>query len=125
ALFDEVVFRKLLRPLVVGTSRASVDDSLARLRSAMARAQLDADLRGVVVPPSPGAGVDQDVRAKTIAEAVRGESGPDAVVLAQYSLAPVAVALGPMIDVPVLSGPALAGTALRAEWNKQPRPARS
>ncbi|MFD4628971.1 hypothetical protein ACFVYR_03595 [Streptomyces sp. NPDC058284] len=87
------------RVLVLATFDAALADSLSRFRAAAATAGSRTEAVGQVTvpgePPDP--------------------AGADAVLLAQYSLAPRADELSAALRLPVYAGPRAAAHALRAE----------
>lgn len=101
---DDAVFSSLLdsgarRVLLVGSVEISIQDSTTRLRA-------DAEARGVELDVIPALLAGPDGTIGQPDEAV------DAILLAQYSLAPAADRLQDELGVPVFSSPKFAATAL-------------
>lgn len=117
ASFADVLARGLRSVLVVASLRSALDDTLARLEAAVAAAGTRLRLDGIREPNAVAllaAGKPAQL-ASELAAAVQGRARrPDAVLLAQYSLAPAAEILQTMIGRPVLSGPVSAAKRLRA-----------
>ncbi|MFJ2770913.1 hypothetical protein [Streptomyces sp. NPDC087300] len=86
------------RVLVVASFEAALDDSLTRFRAAVAAAHRPTEAVGQVVAPGQ----------------LPDSAGADAVLLAQYSLAPRADELSAALGLPVHTGPHAAAQALRA-----------
>ncbi|QCX74352.1 hypothetical protein C9F11_03245 [Streptomyces sp. YIM 121038] len=84
--------------LVLATFAAALDDSLDRLRAAARAARSPTRIVGRVIAPGT----------------VPDPGAADAVLLAQYSLAPHADALAEALGLPVHAGPHAAARALRA-----------
>jgi hypothetical protein len=115
ALFDQVVASRPGKVVVLASLRPAALDSTERLTSALSEAGLQAHVEPVVVDAAFTASRQGDTGrvAALLADAAVGHRfGADVVVLAQYSLAPAAHAVGAAVDVPVLSGPHLAAAAL-------------
>ncbi|MFH9425696.1 hypothetical protein [Streptomyces sp. NPDC017529] len=99
---DAAVFREALagghrRILVLASFEAALRDSLARFRAAARAADVRVEAVGAVAPPG--------VRPP--------DDGADAVLLAQFSLAPHARELSAGLGLPVHSGPHAAARALK------------
>ena len=119
AMFDRVVALRAARVAVIGSLSSAVRDSVERLQDAIEASQpapAITTLVPVVVEGAAAAAAAGDlfllnelmaIRAKQIA------SHADAIVLAQYSLAPAYPALQAALDIPVLSPPHLAAAALK------------
>ncbi|GGZ82246.1 aspartate/glutamate racemase family protein [Streptomyces subrutilus] len=111
------------RILVLASLEAAMRDSAARFSAAAAAAGSAALPVGVVAPDAFGAARDGDVPA--LSEALRAAclphlTGADAVLLAQYSLAPAAATLSTALGVPVVAGPQAAALALRSALTGRP-----
>lgn len=124
AVFDDVLARGYGRVLVVASFTEAQADSAQRLREAAALQELDVTVTGVSVPDAMSSSASGDVAQliDDLATAVQPlVAGIDAVLLAQYSLAPARDELEQRLGVPVLSGPASAAALLRSELST-PRP---
>ncbi|WJL94944.1 hypothetical protein QSU92_13370 [Microbacterium sp. ET2] len=96
------------RILVVGSLAAAVDDSTQRLRAAVSEAAGGLSVSATVADGALQATTARDDVA--LLDTLRGAIDPfreevDAVLLAQYSLAPAAEGLRDALDIPVISGP--------------------
>lgn len=116
AAFAEIADAGFARVLVVASFEGAKDDSVARLREALARSSSDTTVTGVAVPAAMAATKAQD--AEGLVSALVDACQPfaadvDAVFLAQYSLAPAGPALSAAVGRPVVSGPASSAVALR------------
>ncbi|MEJ3655586.1 hypothetical protein WEH80_21690 [Actinomycetes bacterium KLBMP 9759] len=104
------------RVLIVASVRSALDDSVRRFSAACAERGSATQVLGVVVPAAFDAAKAGDDAAllTVLAAACRGSTDPfDAVLLAQYSLAPAATSLAEALGVPVVSGPDSAARRLR------------
>jgi hypothetical protein len=118
AAFAEILAGGFGSVLIVASLPSTLADTTARLTAAGAEAGTPVQLDGIC--PADGAGLvaagDYARLASTLNEAIRARAPePDALLLAQYSLAPVAEILQPMTRTAVLSGAACAARRLRAE----------
>jgi len=117
ASFADVLTRGFRSVLIVASLRSTLDDTLARLEAAAALAGTRLHLDGICEPNAVtflAAGKSAQL-ASELAAAIRGRARrADAVLLAQYSLAPTAEILQTIIGRPVLSGPVSAARRLRA-----------
>jgi phosphohistidine swiveling domain-containing protein len=116
AAFSAAIGAEYRRVLVVASFDAALADSRTRFAEACRSAGKDVDVAGLVATDAFDAAKRGDTAA--LATALRNACAPamgaiDAVLLAQYSLAPAASVLGKELGVPVMSGPACAGAALR------------
>jgi Asp/Glu/hydantoin racemase len=115
--------------LVVASLPAALVDTQARLVAAAEQRGTALEVRGVVAEGAFGAvqAGDRDALLASLVTATTTADGPadvDAVLLAQYSLTPVAEQLQQHIDRPILSGPTLAAQTLRASIGDGARAAR-
>ncbi|ATL32956.1 hypothetical protein [Streptomyces formicae] len=99
AAFEAALAGGHQRVLVLASFEAALDDSLSRFRAAARAAHSPVEAVGQVVAPG----------------GLPDTAGADAVLLAQYSLAPRADELSSALGVPVHAGPRAAARALRAE----------
>ncbi|MFC8075615.1 aspartate/glutamate racemase family protein [Streptomyces sp. NPDC057307] len=111
------------RVLVIASFEAAAYDSMARFAAAAAAAGSATGAVGVVAPDAFDAARHDDTPA--LAEALRKAclpyaAGADAVLLAQYSLAPAAEPLSAALGLPVISGPQAAAVALRSALEGRP-----
>lgn len=116
AAFAEIADAGYRHVLVVASFEGAKDDSVARLREALARSGADTTVAGVAVPAAMVATKAQDSGALVTAliDACRPLAADvDAIFLAQYSLAPAGPALSAAVGLPVVSGPASSAVALR------------
>ncbi|MFJ4222947.1 aspartate/glutamate racemase family protein [Microbacterium sp. NPDC089695] len=116
AAFAEIAETGYRRVLVVASFEGAKNDSVARLRAALTRSGSSTTVTGVAVPAAMAATKAQDADAllTALVEACRPLADDvDAILLAQYSLAPAGPALGAAVDLPVVSGPASSAVALR------------
>jgi hypothetical protein len=123
--FEELAAGGNRRVLVLASFEAALRDSQDRLRRALsAGPHPQTAVTGLVVPAAraPAAAGDVPGLVSALADAVRADAvrtgdqaaPPDAVFLAQYSLAPAGQGLAAALGVPVLSGPASAAAALKS-----------
>ncbi|WP_405792698.1 aspartate/glutamate racemase family protein [Streptomyces sp. NBC_01506] len=125
---DTAAFRQALSPgfgrvLVLASFEAAMRDSVTRLSAAAEAAGSSTRAVGVVAPDAFDAARRGDTPA--LAEALRKACEPyaaeaDAVLLAQYSLAPAAAPLSAALGLPVISGPQAAAVALRSALTGRP-----
>ncbi|QUW17843.1 hypothetical protein [Agrococcus sp. Marseille-Q4369] len=112
-LFDEVVALAPHRLLLVASLESAATDSGERLRAAIAAAAGSTEIETLVVPAAANP-LTTDALVAALEGAIAEAGGHhDAIVLAQYSLAPAAPALAERFGV-VLDGPAAAARRLRA-----------
>lgn len=115
ALFDEVVSHRPARVLLVASLESAAVDSTERLAAVAASAGVETEILPLVVPGAARPAAGQEL-SELLAVAVRGVAEAyDVVMLAQYSLAPAADALGREFPVPVLDGPSAAARRLRTQ----------
>lgn len=105
------------RILLIASAREPLGDSSARFQDAAARVGHDLAIDGVVAAGAATAALAGDVDAlvRFLRTAVDSRPRPDAVLLAQYSLAPAAEQLAAATGLPVYAGPRGAARRLRAE----------
>jgi phosphohistidine swiveling domain-containing protein len=124
AAFDEAVGGGFQRILVVASFDAALRDTEARFAAAVARAGADLAVSGTVAAAAFDAAqaADDIVLLAALEDACRPFAGQvDAVLLAQYSLAPAAAALSEALGIPVISGPASAAKLLRSRIARMER----
>jgi Asp/Glu/hydantoin racemase len=105
------------RVVVLASIPIALRDSTARLLEAASRRNADIDVAPVLVEEAFEATERGDVATLTssLLEAMRGtRAGIDAILLAQYSLAPAAETLQHATGIPVFSAPERAALALRS-----------
>ncbi|WP_405620384.1 aspartate/glutamate racemase family protein [Streptomyces sp. NBC_01508] len=117
AAFERALSSGFGRVLVVASFEAAMRDSVTRFSAAADTAGSPTRAVGVVAPDAFGAARRNDTPA--LVEALRKVCLPyaaeaDAVLLAQYSLAPAAAPLATALGLPVVSGPQAAAAALRS-----------
>lgn len=114
AAFARVVHEGWSSVVVVGSFDTAAQDAGARLRSTLAAARVgtrvDVVTAGAAMEPSRKG--DTAGLTRALLEAVSGTE-VDAVVLAQYSLAPAAEDLERRLGLPVVSGPQAAAAMLK------------
>lgn len=117
---DESVFAKTLGSgygavLIVATLESSRADTVARLTKQAAGQEDAPKLLSLVPNGSFEATGNADALLESVVRGVESVTDPyDAVMLAQYSLAPIAADLHDRIGVPVLAGPQAAADDLAA-----------
>ncbi len=121
AVFDEVVRSSWRRVLVVASFDEARDDSIRRLREAAAQRGRAIEIIGLAVPAARASSASDDPSA--LIDDLAGAVTPmladlDAVLLAQYSLAPARAELERRLERPVLSGAVSAARRLRAELER-------
>ncbi|WP_344755214.1 3-oxo-tetronate kinase [Leifsonella bigeumensis] len=116
AVFDDVTGSSYQRILVVASFEEALKDSAYRLGKDAAASGRAIEVTGVVATAAMTSAKSGNTRALVddLAEAVEPASaGIDAVLLAQYSLAPAREDLERRLGIPVLSGPSSAAVKLR------------
>lgn len=122
AAFAEATSGRYARVLVVASFQAALEDSVRRLEEAIAAAGTAVEAEGLVVPAAKEAAAADDpvALAEVLVEACAPHAdGADAVLLAQYSLAPARAQLQEVLGIPVISGPGSAALALRERLTGQ------
>ncbi|MCU1440941.1 MAG: hypothetical protein JWP85_1938 [Rhodoglobus sp.] len=123
AAFDLAATGGYRRILVVASFEAALTDAVDRLRAHLDSAGSSTELTSVVaegVLEAQKAG-DDDAHHQALADACRAHlDGADAVLLAQFSLAPVAARLSATLGVPVISGPDAAAAVLKSRLRTHP-----
>lgn len=123
AVFDDVINSPYRRVLVVASFDEALHDSTTRLREAAAARGRAVEVSGVAVPAAmasaksgdPAPLVDDLTAAiQPLVETI------DAVLLAQYSLAPARAGLEELLGLPVFSGPLSAARKLRTQTAEEP-----
>ncbi|MFD4640230.1 hypothetical protein ACFWN2_23145 [Lentzea sp. NPDC058436] len=116
AAFADIAAAGWASVLVLASFDAARDDSVRRLETALREAGVSTRVAGLSAPAAMDAVKAGDhaalVTALADACAVR-PAGVEAVLLAQYSLAPAGDALQEAVGLPVVSGPKSAAAALR------------
>lgn len=114
-MFDQAVAARPHVVAVLASLAPAAEDSRRRLAAAFTEAGAAAEVRAVLVEEAAVASRsgDRERLVGLLQQAVRDlPADVDLVVLAQYTLAPVATAVASVTDVPVLSGPRLAAATL-------------
>jgi len=117
AAFDEAIAGAYRHILVVGSLPAAVADAEARFRGAVAAAASPTVVSSIVAAgaiEATNAGDHEALSRSLIAACREGRDGVDAILLAQYSLAPAASSLSAALGIPVISGPQAAAVLLRS-----------
>lgn len=116
AMFDEVARLRPDHVTVLASLAPAAKDSSERLAAALAHAGLDPRIDAVAVEGAKAASANGDLEqlGRVLAAAVAGLDDGEVVVLAQYSLAPVASELMDATGATVVSGPHLAAAELAA-----------
>jgi Asp/Glu/hydantoin racemase len=116
AAFDAAIDGGFARIVLVASFEAALADAVDRFRGALAEAGSPSEVLPVVAPDAMAATKSGDVDAlcAALAAACSTAAGFDAVLLAQYSLAPAAEALASVLGVPVIAGPIAAATRLQS-----------
>ena len=101
--------------LIVASLPAALADVQARLTAAGDQLDTALQIRGAVAEGAFAAvqAGDHAALLAVLSDAATGAAELDAVLLAQYSLTPVADQLKVQVGIPVLSGPTLAAQTLR------------
>lgn len=117
---DESMFKAALagpyrRVAVVASVPPAVPAAVAQLEALVPAVRPDRPV-DIVTALSEDAAADAETAARHLAEALRAAGGADvdAVLLAQYSLAPARDALADVLGVPVLDGAGAAARELRS-----------
>lgn len=114
-LFDAAVALGAARVLLVASLDSAAADSSTRLAAALETAGVATELDTLVVPAAAKSQPEAELTAVLAAAIEAAAPGYDAVVLAQFSLAPAAAALAERFGVPVLDAPRAAASRLAAE----------
>lgn len=113
-LFAEAVALRPSRVLLVASLDTAAHDSGARLSAAFASAGVQSEIRPLVVPAAAQP-LKEDALIEVLGEAISAvDDAYDAILLAQFSLAPAANALADRFRVSVLDGPRAAAHRLAA-----------
>ncbi|MGV9881123.1 aspartate/glutamate racemase family protein [Streptomyces sp. NPDC003006] len=123
AAFTRALSSGFGRVLVLASFEAAMRDSVARFSAAVTAAGSATEPVGVVAPDACDAARGNDTAA--LADVLRNAclayaAGADAVLLAQYSLAPAAAPLSAALGLPVVSGPQAAAMCLRTTLTGRP-----
>lgn len=124
AAFDAATGGDYHRILLLASRQEALHSALTRLATFQSERGFSVAVQGVLAPGSLEASLKDDTAALTDAlaaatlagtaeSAAQGQGKPDAVLLAQYSLAPAADHLADRVGLPVLSGPGVAARRLR------------
>ncbi|MFI0975888.1 aspartate/glutamate racemase family protein [Streptomyces sp. NPDC021093] len=114
------------RVLVLASFEGAMRDSVARFSAAVAAAGSATEPVGVVAPDAFDAarrGDTAELAGALHRACLPYADGADAVLLAQYSLAPAAAPLSAALGLPVVSGPQAAAAALRTRLTTYGGPA--
>lgn len=116
---DEAVFRHVVeggfaRVAVLASVAPAVDPAMEQIRALAERAGSGVQARAVLCENAADAGDAPENAASAVVPRLRG-GGFDAVVLAQYSLSPIADPLGRSLGLPVFSGPRAAARRMREQ----------
>lgn len=109
--------------LVVASLESALTDSVQRFGQAVATTGQQVEVRGLAVPAAKDAAGANDptALADILIDACRPKlAGVDAILLAQYSLAPAQARLESALGVPVVSGPGSAAVMLREKLASAP-----
>ncbi len=116
AAFDDAVLGGFRRIIVLASIPSALKDTTQRLAEAVAMAQRDVAIRGILADAAFDAANAGDHAALTAALAAACDgavTAGDGVLLAQYSLSPAQESLAAALGVPVIAGPRSAVTSLR------------
>ncbi|PRX97928.1 aspartate/glutamate racemase family protein [Allonocardiopsis opalescens] len=117
AALDAAVAAGHRRILVLASIPGALDDAQRRFTAHAHAAAASIEIDGALAPDAYRAALDEDAEALASAlerACAARPGGTDAVLLAQYSLAPAADALARALGVPVYSGPGRAAALLRS-----------
>lgn len=117
AAFEDIAASGWSRIALVSSLPVALTSAVQRLRGFLVDRTNPPEVIGVLAAQAFQASIDRDVNgmATAMVEAIAPVNPrPDAVFLAQYSLAPAADAVAEATGLPVLSGPGTAALALRA-----------
>jgi Asp/Glu/hydantoin racemase len=117
AAFDDLASGTYGKILVIASLESALTDTVARLRESLLRAGKQTTVAGIAVPAAFTAaqhGDQAELTGSVIAGAKDSAIRPDAIFLAQYSLAPATEALATATGLPVISGPISAAKRLQA-----------
>ncbi|THV34676.1 aspartate/glutamate racemase family protein [Glycomyces buryatensis] len=124
---DQAAFARVVRErwgsvLVVASFETAAIDAAARLRSTLADAGVGTRVDVVTADAAlrPSRSGDVDALENALADVVADKAACDAVVLAQYSLAPAAALLEQRLGLPVVSGPQAAAAMLKTLLTERP-----
>lgn len=116
AAFAEAGSGRYPRVLVVASLESALADSMERFGKTVTATGQQVQLRGLVVPAAFEAAVagDQPALVAALTDACRPEANAaDAVLLAQYSLAPAQGELTQALGMPVIAGPQSAAVRIK------------
>ncbi|NYF12510.1 hypothetical protein HDC34_000804 [Pseudoclavibacter sp. JAI123] len=129
AAFDAILAEGFGSILVVSPKPSALEDTLSRITAAAGNAAPTSTstpmLVGIVAEGAHlAANAGPEALADTISAAIAGARAPfDAVLLAQYSLAPAAPLLSERLDVPLFSTPGSAADLLASRLHEAEQPA--
>ncbi|MDH2416098.1 hypothetical protein [Nocardioides sp. CER19] len=120
--FDEVARLAPKRVLVLASLPPAAVDSTARLTASLTKVGQSPTIDSAIADDARAASLagDHARLARSLVDAVGTVEPVDVVMLAQYSLSPVAAAVSEQLGVPVLSGPHLAASKLARELAGKP-----
>ena len=117
AAFEDVLAGGFSRIVVVASISAALTDSLDRLRAVADAAGVAPELIGIEADNAfaPAQHGDDNALAAALVDALHSRlDGVDAVLLAQYSLAPARDRLEAELGIPVFAGPQAAAARLKS-----------
>ncbi|GAB3617256.1 hypothetical protein GCM10027416_18130 [Okibacterium endophyticum] len=116
AAFDAVVNAGHTTVALLSSAKAPLDDSVARFAAHSESRGADVTVHGVEVSEAfiAARSGDVDALARALADGIGDAPEADAILLGQYSLAPAAMRLAELTDLPVFAGPQMAARSLRA-----------
>lgn len=116
AVFTDIVQHRFREVMVVGSLESAMKDSMSRLTAHLNAEGSSTSVLGTHVPPAIAASRSTDPQelVRVLADGCATTAPTaDAVLLAQYSLAPAAEDLASALGLPVFSGPASAAHMLQ------------
>ncbi|MEU5870461.1 hypothetical protein AB0A73_02755 [Glycomyces sp. NPDC047369] len=121
---DQAAFARVARErwpgvLVVASFETAARDAGRRLRAVADGTEVESATSTAAMAPSRSG--DVQGLADALHATVSAGRGYDAVVLAQYSLAPAAELLQDRLGIPVVSGPLAAAALLKSQLTERPR----
>ncbi|GAA1169666.1 hypothetical protein GCM10009584_08200 [Ornithinimicrobium humiphilum] len=121
AAFAEAASGAYSSVLLVASLESALTDSLERFKAVVAESGHEIAVKGVHVPAALAATTAAEL-AEALIEACRPVAdGADALLLAQFSLAPAQRALTAALGKPVISGPQSAASKLRETLSSTPQ----
>ncbi|WP_201295049.1 MULTISPECIES: aspartate/glutamate racemase family protein [unclassified Nocardiopsis] len=119
AVFHDVVRGGFARVAVLASVAPAVDPAMEQMRALVADTGAETEVRTVLCEDAARAG-DAPEEAVSVVLPHLENGGFDAVVLAQYSLSPVAGLLSDSLGLPVFSGPRAAALRMRERLTGEP-----